>query len=52
MKKSLYLLTAAFGDSLLGVERLRLASEGAIRSNLSQRVDALFRLDISPLAVR
>jgi hypothetical protein len=44
--------TAAFGDSLLGVERLRLANEGAIRSNLGQLVDALFRLDISPLAVR
>ena len=43
--------TALFGDSLYGLERLRLANEGAIRSNLSQLIDALFRLGIGPLAV-
>ena len=44
--------TAAFTDSLLGIERLRLANEGAIRTNLGQLIDALFRLDIRALAVR
>ncbi|MEM7445697.1 MAG: hypothetical protein AAF414_20415 [Pseudomonadota bacterium] len=28
--------TAAFGDSLLGVERLRLANEGSIRANIQE----------------
>ena len=44
--------TAVLTDSLLGIERLRLANEGAIRANLSQLIDALFRLDIRSLAVR
>jgi hypothetical protein len=44
--------TAAFADSLVAIERLRLANEGAVRANLSPLIDALFRLDISPLAVR
>jgi hypothetical protein len=33
--------TAAFGDSLLGVERLRLANEGSIRENISRFIQVL-----------
>jgi len=33
--------TAAFGDSLLGVERLRLANEGSIRENISRFIRLL-----------
>lgn len=44
--------TASFGDSLLGIERLRLANEGAVRANLAQLIDELFRLKIDGLAVR
>ncbi len=44
--------TASFGDSLLGIERLRLANEGAVRANLAQLIDELFRLDVKPLVVR
>ena len=36
--------TAKFGDSLLGVERLKLANEGAIRTNISNLLDDLYRL--------
>ncbi len=43
--------TARFGDSLLGIERLRLANEGAIRVNLGQLIDELLRLKVNPLAV-
>lgn len=38
--------TAAFGDALLGVERLRLANEGSIRENITQIIDDLFRLNV------
>jgi hypothetical protein len=33
--------TAAFGDSLLGVERLKLANEGAARANIRKLVELL-----------
>jgi hypothetical protein len=33
--------TAAFGDALVGVERLRLANEGAIRNNITDFIKAL-----------
>jgi hypothetical protein len=33
--------TAAFGDSLLGVERLRLANEGSIRENIRRFIQVL-----------
>ena len=36
--------TAKFSDALLGVERLKLANEGAVRSNISQLIDELYRL--------
>lgn len=43
--------TASFGDSLMGVERLRLANEGAIRANITQFIDELFRLNIDNIAM-
>jgi len=43
--------TAKFGDSLLGVERLKLANEGAIRTNISQLIDELFRLKIDNVSI-
>jgi hypothetical protein len=33
--------TAAFGDHLIGVERLRLATEGAVKRNIEEFVVAL-----------
>lgn len=44
--------TATFGDSPLGVERLRLANEGAVRENISQLIDELFRLNIQSVSVK
>lgn len=35
--------TAKFGDALLGVERLKLANEGAIRTNISELIGELSR---------
>jgi hypothetical protein len=35
--------TATFGDSVLGVERLRLANEGAIRANIKAFLEDLIR---------
>lgn len=43
--------TAAFGDALLGSERLRLANEGAIRANISALIDELTGLKISSLTL-
>lgn len=43
--------TAKFGDSLLGVERLKLANEGAIRTNISQLIEELFRLKIDTISI-
>lgn len=43
--------TAKFGDSLLGVERLKLANEGAIRTNISQLIEELFRLKIDNVSI-
>lgn len=44
--------TASFGDALLGVERLRLANEGAIRENITQLIDDIFRLDIQSVSLK
>lgn len=38
--------TAAFGDALYGPERLRLANEGAVRTNLTQLVQELLALKL------
>lgn len=43
--------TAGFGDSILGVERLRLANEGAIRANITRFIDDLFLLKIEDVAL-
>ena len=43
--------TAKLGDAFVGVERLKLANEGAIRTNISQLIDELFRLRIDAVAV-
>jgi len=39
--------TAAFGDAFVGVERLRLANEGAIRTNISEFVGALAAMPVA-----
>jgi hypothetical protein len=44
--------TAKMGDAFIGVERLKLANEGAIRSNISQLIDELFLLKIEGVAVQ
>lgn len=44
--------TASFGDAFVGVERLRLANEGAIRANITQLIDELFRLKIGSIAMK
>ncbi len=44
--------TAKMGDAFSGVERLKLANEGAIRSNISQLIDELFRLRVEGSAVQ
>ncbi|MEW5771269.1 MAG: hypothetical protein AB1831_13010 [Pseudomonadota bacterium] len=43
--------TASVSDAFLGVERLRLANEGAIRENISGLIDELFRMDIKNVSV-
>ncbi len=43
--------TASFTDSLYGVERLRLAHEGAVRANITQLIDDLFRLNIQSVSM-
>lgn len=43
--------TAKFGDALMGVERLRLANEGAARVNIAQLIDDLFRLRIKNVSM-
>jgi hypothetical protein len=43
--------TAKFGDAFVAVERLKLANEGAIRTNISQLIDELFRLKIDGVAI-
>lgn len=43
--------TASFGDAFLGVERLRLANEGAVRANITQLIDDLFRLNIQNVSI-
>lgn len=44
--------TASFGDAFMGIERLRLANEGAIRANITQLIDELFRLKIGSVAMK
>lgn len=44
--------TASFGDALLGVERLRLANEGAVRMNIKSLIDDLFMLKIQNVAIQ
>ena len=44
--------TAKMGDAFIGVERLKLANEGAIRSNISQLIDELFRLRVEASALQ
>jgi hypothetical protein len=45
--------TATFGASVIGVERLRLANEGAIRENISALISALMEAErINPQAFR
>lgn len=43
--------TAKLGDSLLGVERLKLANEGAVRVNITEFMNELFRLKIESVSV-
>ena len=43
--------TAKFGDSLIAVERLRLANEGAVRVNITEFIDELFRLKINSVTI-
>ena len=38
--------TASFGDALLGIERLKLANEGAVRSNIAALIEKLVRLKV------
>ena len=44
--------TATMSDAFIGVERLKLANEGAIRSNITQLIDELFRLKIEGVALQ
>lgn len=44
--------TASFGDSLLGAERLKLANEGAVRANITQLIDELFRSNIQNVSIK
>lgn len=43
--------TAKFSDAFAGVERLKLANEGAIRVNITQLIDELFRLKPETLGI-
>lgn len=44
--------TAKMGDAFIGVERLKLANEGAIRTNIAQLIDELFLLKIETATVQ
>lgn len=39
--------TAKFSESLLGVERLKIANEGSARANISQLIEKLYALEIT-----
>lgn len=39
--------TAAWNDSFLGAERLKLANEGAVKANIQQLIDALVALKVN-----
>lgn len=39
--------TAKLGDALLGTERMKLANEGAVRSNIQQLIDQLIALKLT-----
>lgn len=43
--------TATFSDAALGVERLKLANEGAIRSNITKLIEELMSLKIDSVSV-
>ena len=43
--------TAKMGDAFSGTERLKLANEGAIRTNITQLIDELFGLKIEGISV-
>lgn len=43
--------TAAFGDALLGAERLKLANEGAIRANIAALIDSLLQVKLTGISV-
>lgn len=43
--------TASFSDALMGVERLRLANEGAVRTNISKLIDDLFIMNVKNVAI-
>lgn len=43
--------TAAFSDAFMGAERLKLANEGAIRSNIAALIDALTAIKVASLAL-
>lgn len=43
--------TATMGDAVLGVTRLKLANEGAVRTNISQLIDELLALKIEGVTV-
>ena len=43
--------TAAFTDALMGVTRLRLANEGAIRKNIEALIRDLQAMNVSHLAL-
>lgn len=43
--------TARFGDAFLGVERLKVANEGAIRENITQLIERLYGLQLSSVSV-
>jgi hypothetical protein len=43
--------TAGFSDAVLGVERLRLANEGAVRTNIAKFIDEMSRMNIGANAM-
>lgn len=43
--------TAKMGDAFAGAERLKLANEGAIRTNITQLIDELFALKIEGVSI-
>lgn len=43
--------TAALGDAFLGSERLRLASEGAMKTNIAKIIEDLFAMNATSLAL-